>query len=267
MVLATGAARADPTKDECINANESAQGLRASGKLREAEGKLAVCVAHGCPGPVRNDCSERLDEVQKALPTVVFAVRSARGEDLTAVRVLMDGAPLTASLGGSAVTVDPGSHRFTFDADGYASLQEEILVREGEKERAVSVVLRADGEARTPQAPPGAEQPGRPDAPHGLSTRRWAAIVTMGAGAVVAGAGGIIGLAARSAFDRADQESGIQRHVDSVSAVNTGNAATVVACTGGLLVASGAVLWLTAPGAHAQVGASAGQLLVKASFW
>jgi hypothetical protein len=60
---------------------------------------------------------------------------------------------------------------------------------------------------------------------------------------------------------------GAQRHNDSVSAVNGGNVATVVMSVGGALVACGAVLWLTSPSRTAQVGASAGQMLFKGSFW
>jgi hypothetical protein len=277
IVLTTGAALADPTKDECMNSNESAQGHRASGRLRQAENELTVCVAHSCPVPVRNDCSERLNEVQRAMPTVVLAVRNARGDDLTAVRVLMDGTPLAAALGGSAIDVDPGAHTFSFEAKGYAPFQEEVLVREGEKERSVPVVLRPAEQARAepvPVAPP----PGPANAPlqpsasggetgHGLSTRRWAALAMVGTGVVGAGVGGILGLVAKSQFDTARQEPGVQRHDDSVTAVNTGNAATVVACAGGLLAVAGGVLWLTAPGPRAQLGANAGQVFVKGTFW
>ena len=116
----SGTAHADPTKDECINANESAQALRAAGKLRDAKDELTLCVAQSCPGAVRDDCSERLSEVLKALPTVVFAVRSAAGADVSAVRVKVDGVLLTAKLDGRAIPIDPGQHSFVFEARGFA---------------------------------------------------------------------------------------------------------------------------------------------------
>ncbi len=282
--VAAGPASADPTKEECASADETAQGLRAAGKLREAQDELTFCVARSCPRAVRNDCAERLDELQRALPSVVLAVRSSRGDDLTAVRVLVDGAPLTASLGGSALAVNPGAHTFTFEAEGYAPLQQEILIREGDKERTVSVVLRAadaTGSRPAPQAlPPAATPPaGAPPLPatpppvspggeaRGLSTRRWVAILSTGVGLAGLGAAGFLGLAAKSEYDTAEQETGSPRHDDSVSAVHTGNVATVFAGAGALLAAGGVVLWLTAPGGSAQVTATGSQVSIRGTFW
>jgi hypothetical protein len=215
---------------------------------------------------------------------VVLAVRSSRGDDLTAVRVLVDGAPLTASLGGSALAVNPGAHTFTFEAEGYAPLQQEILIREGDKERTVSVVLRAadaTGSRPAPQAlPPAATPPaGAPPLPatpppvspggeaRGLSTRRWVAILSTGVGLAGLGAAGFLGLAAKSEYDTAEQETGSPRHDDSVSAVHTGNVATVFAGAGALLAAGGVVLWLTAPGGSAQVTATGSQVSIRGTFW
>jgi hypothetical protein len=215
--LAGSPARADPTREECFDANEAAQALRAAGKVREAQDKLGLCASHGCPGPVRKDCTERLDEVQKALPTVVFAVRSARGDDMTSVRVRMDGAVLPATLGGGATPVDPGSHEFTFEAEGFATLKEQILVREAEKERGVSVVLQPAEEPRpspagaAPQSPApgpalGAASPQGGDG--SAATRRWIAIAVGGLGVVGLGVGGGIALAAKSQFNTAEGETG-----------------------------------------------------------
>jgi hypothetical protein len=52
-----------------------------------------------------------------------------------------------------------------------------------------------------------------------------------------------------------------------VSAVNTGNVATVVMGVGGLLALGGVVLWLTAPSPSAQVGANASEVFVTGSLW
>jgi hypothetical protein len=274
IVLGGRSARAEPTKEECFDANESAQSLRASGKLREAQDKLALCAARSCPGPVRKDCTERLDEVQRALPTVVLAVRSAQGGDMTAVRVQMDGAPLVATLGGAAMAIDPGPHTLTFEAEGFAPHQQEILVLEAEKERSVSVVLQPAEERRAapapaPEPPAPVQAQGSRPAPvaQGLSTRRWIGLASAGLGLVAVGVGGALALEAKSQFDTAETETGPSRHNDSVSAVNAGNVATVVMGVGGALVACGAVLWLTSPSPSTQVGASASEVFVKGSFW
>ena len=116
---ASPAVAADPTKQECVAANESAQDLQRTGKLREARASLAVCTAASCPGAVREDCGQRLKEVEAALPRLVFAAKDALGHDLGAVRVTIDGEPLLDKLDGSSTTVDPGEHHFTFEAEGF----------------------------------------------------------------------------------------------------------------------------------------------------
>ena len=103
------AAAADPTKEQCIAANDHAQEFRQAGKLSKAREQLVLCVAQSCPGPVREDCAQRLDEVDKAMPTIVFVVKDASGNDVSGVSVTMDGQPLAAKLTGAAVAVDPGS--------------------------------------------------------------------------------------------------------------------------------------------------------------
>ncbi|MGH7435870.1 MAG: hypothetical protein ACRENE_09360, partial [Polyangiaceae bacterium] len=247
-------ARAEPTKDECADADESAQALRASGHLRDAKDKLAVCIDPACPGPVRKDCTVRLDEVQRALPTVVFRVRGPGGEDLRAVGVRMDATLLTPGLAGGAIAVDPGAHRFAFDAAGYDPVQQDVLVQEGEKERTIAVVLRATG------SPPAG------DDDHGRATRRWIAVAGLGAGAVALGTGGVLAWMARSQYDTASGETGGSRHDDSVSAVDRGNLATVFVAVGGALAVGGAVLWITTPSPSVHVAVGPGQVSLGGAF-
>lgn len=254
LALVAGTARAEPTKDDCADANESAQALRASGRLREATGKLAVCVDRACPALVRKDCIERLDEVQRALPTVVFAVRGARGDDLEAVAVKIDGTLLTSVLGGGAIPVDPGAHRFTFESLGFRPFQQEVLVQEGEKGRTVAVVLQASDEARV-------EDPNR-----GRNVRRWIGLSGAVGGLVGLGIGGALGLVAKSQFDSAAQESGARQHDDSVKAVDTGNVATVFVVAGSVLMVGGAVLWLTTPAPSTRVALGPTQVSLAGTF-
>jgi hypothetical protein len=47
---------------------------------------------------VRDDCTRRLDELDKAQPTIVFEAKDGAGRDLTAVQVTVDGKPLVESL-------------------------------------------------------------------------------------------------------------------------------------------------------------------------
>jgi hypothetical protein len=132
---------AGPTKDQCADANEAAQTLRAASKLRSAIDQLTVCVSKSCPAPVRDDCARRLDDAQKALPTVVFDVHTAAGADVTAVTVKMDETVLTTTLDGSAIAVDPGQHTFSFAADGLPAIDKPVLIREGVRAQHVRMIL------------------------------------------------------------------------------------------------------------------------------
>jgi len=204
----TVTAHAEPTKDQCINANEGAQSSRAAGKLRDARDQLTVCIARSCPGPVRDDCTERLNEVLKALPTVVFAVRSADGADLSVVRVSMDGALLTARLDGSAIPVDPGNHTFAFEADGFAPVREPLLIREGDKARREAVVLRP-AVAIPPPPPPAVVVPAPPATTpvpaRPASTTRILSFTALGVGVAGVAVGSIFGAMAlgdKSSLDK-----------------------------------------------------------------
>jgi hypothetical protein len=115
--------------------------LRREGKFKSAREKLLVCVAESCPGIVREDCLQRMEELDRLTPSVVFEAKDSKGQDLTEVRVTMDGAPLLPKLGAGSVPVDPGEHEFTFEMDGEPSVTRRIVLREGDKARREVVVL------------------------------------------------------------------------------------------------------------------------------
>jgi hypothetical protein len=94
---------------------------------------------------VRQDCAQRLEELTHAIPTLVLEAKDAAGNDLGSVRVTMDGKAFADRLDGNAVSVDPGEHQFTFQADGYESLDKTVVVRIAEKDRVVRVVLNRAG--------------------------------------------------------------------------------------------------------------------------
>jgi hypothetical protein len=150
----------------CVQAAEEAQKLRKSGALLAAQDQLVACSDLDCPSVVRVACADWLGEVRKAIPSVVFAAKEAlprcgggdpaATRDVTDVDVSMDGRLLTHRLDGRAVSLDPGSHVFRFAlADDSATPREEtIQLREGEKLRAVSVVLDRRNAAPCPAPTP-----------------------------------------------------------------------------------------------------------------
>lgn len=144
LLASATAAAADPTKLECIAANSAGQDLRRGGKLRDAREKLALCVSTSCPGPVREDCAQRLEEVDKVMPSVIFEAKDGAGNDLSAVRVTMDGRSLADRLDGTAIPIDPGPHDFVLEAAGLPRAQKRLVLREGDKGRHERIVLGAE---------------------------------------------------------------------------------------------------------------------------
>ncbi|XXT24056.1 hypothetical protein WME94_21185 [Sorangium sp. So ce429] len=136
-------ARAQPSKRACAAAYERAQGLRRDGKLIAAREALIACSQPTCPAAAVADCGPWLAEVEKSLPSVVIAARDAGGRERLDVRVLVDGRLLAAALDGKALPVDPGPHTFRYEPAGGPAVEERVLIREGEKNRAITVILGA----------------------------------------------------------------------------------------------------------------------------
>ncbi|WP_437948462.1 hypothetical protein WME98_49120 [Sorangium sp. So ce296] len=170
--LALTGARADaqPHKRACAAAYERAQGLRRDGKLLAAREALIACSQPTCPAAAVADCGPWLAEVEKSLPTVVIAAKDAHGRERLDVRVLVDGRPLAAALDGKALPVDPGPHTFRYEPASGPAVEERVLIREGEKNRAITVTLGASSAGAPASPPPPAAAPtpastGSPPAP------------------------------------------------------------------------------------------------------
>ncbi|WP_049949601.1 hypothetical protein [Sorangium cellulosum] len=164
LALTGARAHAQPHKRACAAAYERAQGLRRDGKLLAAREALITCSQPTCPAAAVADCGPWLAEVEKSLPTVVIAARDAHGRERLDVRVLVDGRPLAAALDGKALPVDPGPHTFRYEPASGPTVEERVLIREGEKNRAITVTLGASS-AGAPASPP------PPAAPTPASTR------------------------------------------------------------------------------------------------
>jgi hypothetical protein len=126
---------ADPTTPECLAASDQAISLRNQHKLRATRAQLLVCAASTCPGEVRNDCAKIIAEINAALPSIVFEAKDPAGNDLSAVKVTMDGQPLVQRLDGTSSVIDPGEHAFTFETAGQPTVEKSFIIREAEKDR------------------------------------------------------------------------------------------------------------------------------------
>jgi hypothetical protein len=260
-LCASAAAHADePTKQQCVAANEKAQALRAQESLGGARALLVTCLASSCPGPVREDCGERLAEIDRVMPTLVFQVKDATGRDVAGVALRVDGKPVRSALGGAAVPIDPGPHTLTLTAGAHGSVTQDVVVREGEKARAVPVVL------------PYATERDVSDPGH---NQRLAGFVVGGTGVAAIIVGAALGVAAKATYDSAvsgdcggDASRCNGNGVSQISGAHgLAAASTVSFIAGAALAAGGVTLWLTA---HRSVGVEAtadgARMMLRGSF-
>lgn len=139
-------------RQTCLSDHEAGQLARLDGKLVVAKQRLSACAVANCPAALRADCTQWLAELKNAIPSVVLAATSERGDEAR-VRVFLDGAALTDRLDGNSFELDPGPHRFRFELAPYAPIEESLLLREGERERLVRVRFVSPASATLPVGP------------------------------------------------------------------------------------------------------------------
>src|SRR3954465_1687817 len=106
----------------CVSAAEKAQRLRGANKLLQARASLLICSRDVCPGVVRSDCTRWRAEVEASVPTIVLRAQDPRGQDLTDVKVWLDGTPLADKVDGLPLEIDPGQHVLTGEHAGSKKL-------------------------------------------------------------------------------------------------------------------------------------------------
>lgn len=133
-----------PNKQACMDAYVQAQRLRREDKLLEAQEQLLVCAHNKCPKALRTDCVMWSAEVEESIPTVVFEVKGPDGTDLVDAKVMADGELVAEQIDGKPVPIDPGVHALRFEVEGQEPLEQQIVVRTGEKNRLVAVQFEPD---------------------------------------------------------------------------------------------------------------------------
>jgi hypothetical protein len=236
--------------DRCVAANTTAQALRRDGKFGAARAELASCVDASCPALVRDDCNQRLDELERAQPTIVFDAKDHQGHDVSDVTVEVDGRPLIQRLDGIAIAVDPGEHTFTFEAKSHPpKITRKLVLREGEKARREPILL---GTAPPTNAVAISTAGASRAETTSLGAQRVVALAALGIGVVGIGTGVAFTVQAQSKATDADDlcpgarctnEAALRMNHDARVA---GNVATVAFAVGAVGVAGAVVLWLTA---------------------
>ena len=279
LVSTTAAHAGADDRAACLEASEQGQRLRNANKLVEASEQLRACARRECPAVVQSDCATWLGEVQRDMPTVVVTARDAAGVDRIDVRVSVDGVPFATQLDGGARPVNPGAHVFHVELADGTSVDQRVVVREGEKNQPIAATLGtpAPGPAATspallpappppPLPPPPRGEAGTARAPGG-SSQRTLGLALGGVGLVGIAAGAVAGLVAIGAKNQqlgtCASSTNCPHHDAALSdhgtATTSATTSTVAFAAGAASLAAGLVLYLTAPsGAVVQVSPQIG---------
>ena len=238
-IIGSGTARADE-KQQCVAASEKAQQLRNAGKLSDARDQLLLCGRVECPKLVQQDCTEWMREVLAILPTVVPGAKDRSGKDLVQVNVSIDGKLVTRTLDGKAIPIDPGVHTFRFDAKQGTPVEEQLVIRQGEKNRILTVTMGA------PEEPADTTQPVATKPMERAGSPPIAAYVTGGVGLVALGAALYLALDANADARNLRETCAPRCEQSAVDDVeNRQLIAGVTAGLGGAALIAGAVLYFT----------------------
>ena len=211
------------------------------------------------------------------------------------LQVLRDGVPVASEELGLPVPVDPGDHAVVVSAPGHPART--IAAHTGPENPSVTVKIDSlDEGGATPQAVPTPLPTTSAPAPTGLpelpptgappedrnATRRWIGLGVGGLGVVGIAVGSVFGVLAKQKFDQSNSVQcdaatdkchtpGFPMRKDAESAATASDVSFVI---GGVLLATGAVLYLTAPKPKPSTGvvvapvpiAGGGGALLRATF-
>jgi len=265
LFVCVPARAAEPSTNECLAASDASLKAGNEHKLLSERQELLICAASSCPGEIRKECARRVEEVNASIPTLVFQAKDPTGADLSAVKVTMDGNVLAEQLNGTALAVDPGEHSFTFETAGQPTVEKQLVVHEGEKERREAIQFGSP-------ANDDVNHPTETAASGGHKTQKIVAVVVAGVGVVGLGVGGTFGIMAISKKNHAQDLCSTPQCNDAAGsqawsdAKKVGNISTAGFIAGGVLLATGAVLWFTAGPSRTQVGIGPGSVRLTGSF-
>ena len=227
-------------------------------------------------------------------PTLVkLTVEVAAGNaSILGFEVRNDGTTVPSAQYAEAVPVDPGEHRVEASAPGKRTFSQQVTVTRGIARVSIPVLTDLSSSASTPVAPapsasgvsprltepasastavlaPGASQPSTHDvSPSSVKTQRIVSIIAAGLGVAGVGVGTYFGLAAMHDNSRSKGDCPIDPNVcgntgyqQRQDALREARISTVGFVAGGVLLATGAVLYFTT-----QPGGAAPELTARAEL-
>jgi hypothetical protein len=258
---------------ECARAFEDSQRLRNAARYLEATREVLLCTNPACGIAVSEECVKIYGELQLATPSVVFGARSGAGLELRDARVIIDGGSEPVRIDGKPVAIDPGSHTFSFSADGFAPQVQSVVILAGERFRAITATLAPVGAVA-----PGSAAPPSLAATDGSDTRApgppLGSYVLGGVAVLSVGAGVALRIWGANEFDDLSRECKPECSQGSVDAVERKYLLSNVAlAVGGAAAIAGVVVYFVSarssqPSASLLVGPSGGGVSarVTASF-
>ena len=223
------------------------------------------------------------DSLAASLPRLNVTV-AAPVEGMT---VKLDGVDVGRGAWGAALPVDPGEHTLDASAPQYKPWSSKVTIGKEATTTPVAIPALEAAPAPPPDAAAAVTAPATPTTPGTATvtspggqpvtnadtgssevghTQRTIGIVTGAVGVVALGVGGALAAMAKSDYngslDNCSKTDPNACNGDGVSqrnsALDKGNAATAVLIAGGVAVATGVVIWITAPSSSSHANAKDG---------
>jgi len=253
-------------KQVCVDAYAKAQELKDTSSLLAARESLRACSNAACTAFIVKDCTDWLATIEREIPSVVFAVKTATGEHVTDVFVTTASNPsFRGNVDGRPRELDPGKYTFEFSAQDGRKAVVDAVVLNGQKNQLVVATLAAKSTvppasgAVTASASTGSSTATGPrdDSPAAgpgfWSTQRTIGLVIASVGAAVTVGGAVVGFGALSKHEDAKpycpndlcDDEGARLAED---AKKLGNTSKILFAAGGALVVGGGLVFLLSPG-------------------
>ncbi|MBK7580470.1 MAG: hypothetical protein IPI67_09725 [Myxococcales bacterium] len=126
-------------KKECAVAYVEAQKLKAESSFVKSREQLILCAKDECLAAVKKDCVAWLDEVNASIPSFVIEAKGPDGKETFDVKVSVDGEVVAEKLDVKAIEVDPGTHKLVLEYAGEAPVEQELILRQGQKNKVIEV--------------------------------------------------------------------------------------------------------------------------------
>jgi len=166
-----------------------------------AKREALACAQQNCPQEVSKHCSQWLDELTGALPSIIVTAKTGAGEDVVRAVLSIDAKQVAEVLDGRPISLDPGPHRIAV-AIGKRVATQDIVVIQGQQNRVIQLVVQLG-----PATPPSGPEPTGPVTTQpdegGISPLVWIGFGVAGAATIVGAITGGISLSKAAELDDA----------------------------------------------------------------